>query len=138
MQIVNIKATNMDLTDAIRDYAEGKVLSLKKYVKKFEPVKVSIEVADDSGRHKQGAFFRCEFTVEVPGDLLRVEHSDENLYAAIDKAKDDLARQMRRLKGKLASKQRRGEKLWKRVRRMVPGRRDSENSPDGAESEYDG
>ncbi|MFH1315686.1 MAG: ribosome-associated translation inhibitor RaiA [Candidatus Uhrbacteria bacterium] len=129
MQIVNIKATNMELTDAIRDYAEKKVLSLKKYVKNFEPVKVSIEVADDSGRHKQGPHFKCEFTVEVPGDLLRVEKYHENLYAAIDQAKDELARQMRRLKGKLATKQRRGENLWKRVRRMVPGRRDdSENS----------
>ena len=128
MQIVNIKATNMELTDAIRDYAEEKVLSLKKYVKKFEPVKVSIEVADDSGRHKQGAFFRCEFTVEVPGDLLRVTQNHEDLYAAIDLAKDELARQMRRLKGKLATKQRRGERLWKRVRRMVPSRKDSENS----------
>ena len=127
MQITNIKATNMELTDAIRDYAQDKVLSLKKYVKKFEPVKVSIEVADDSGRHKQGAFFRCEFTVEVPGSVLRVTQNHEDLYAAIDNAKDDLGRQMRRLKGKLVSKQRRGEKLWKRMRKMVPGSRNSEN-----------
>jgi putative sigma-54 modulation protein len=126
MQITNIKATNMELTDAIRDYTEEKVLSLKKYVKNFEPVKISIEVADDSGRHKQGAHFRCEFTVEVPGDVLRVTQNHEDLYAAVDQAKDELGRQMRRLKGKLVSKQRRGEKLWKRMRRMVPGRRDDE------------
>ena len=126
MQIINTKATNMELTDAIRDYAEDKVLSLKKFVHKFEPVKVSIEVADESGRHKQGPHFKCEFTVEVPGDLLRVEEYHEDLYAAVDKAKDELARQMRRLKGKIAAKQRRGEKLWKKVRRMIPGHHDEE------------
>ena len=49
MQIVNIKSTNMELTEAIRVYAEEKVLSLRKFVKKFEPVKVSIEVVDESG-----------------------------------------------------------------------------------------
>lgn len=49
MQIVNIKSTNMELTEAIRVYVEEKVLSLRKFVKKFEPVKVSIEVVDESG-----------------------------------------------------------------------------------------
>ncbi len=117
MQIINIKATNMELTDAIRQYTEEKVLSLRKYVKKFEPVKVSIEVADESGRHRQGPHFKCEFTVEVPGNLLRVEEFNEDLYAAVDGAKDDLQRQMRRLKEKKKTKVRKGAGLWKKLMR---------------------
>ena len=98
-------------------YVEEKVLSLRKYVKKFEPVKVAIELADNSGRHKQGPHFKCEFTVEVPGDVLRVETYDEDLYAAIDEAKDDLQRQMRRLKEKKKTRIKKGGSLWKKLMR---------------------
>jgi len=120
MQITKIQATNMEMTEAIRSYVEEKVMSLAKLTQNFEPVKCDVEVADESGRHKQGPYFRCEFNCEIPGSMLRAEAVHEDLYAAIDLAKDDLRRQLYRKKEKLGAKQRKGEKMWKKLRNAVP------------------
>ncbi len=110
----------MELTEAIRSYVEDKIFSLEKLTQNFEPVKCAVEVADESGRHKQGPYFRCEFNLEIHGDLLRASFKHEDLYAAIDLAKDDLRRQIYRKKEKLGTKQRKGEKMWKRIRSVSP------------------
>lgn len=121
MQITKIQGTNMELTEAIRSYVEDKLGSLTKLTQNFEPAKCDVELADESGRHNKGPYFRCEFNLEIPGDMLRAEAKDEDLYAAIDAAKDDLRRQIFRKKEKLGAKQRKGEKMWKKLRNMLPG-----------------
>lgn len=121
MQITKIQGTNMELTDPIRSYVEERLFSLQKLTQNFEPVKIDVELADESGRHKQGNHFRCEFNCEIPGKMLRATYKHEDLYAAIDFARDDLRRQIFRTKGKLGAKQRRGENMWKRIRNKFPG-----------------
>ena len=121
MQITKIQGTNLELTDAIRSYVEEKLNSLSKLTQNFEPAKCDAEVADESGRHNKGPYFRCEFNLEIPGGMLRAEAQDEDLYAAIDAAKDDLRRQVYRKKEKLGAKQRKGERMWKKIRNMLPG-----------------
>ncbi|MEK9131272.1 MAG: ribosome-associated translation inhibitor RaiA [Patescibacteria group bacterium] len=91
MQINKIHATNMEMTAAIKSYAEEKFLGLAKLTVNYEPVaSLDIEVGKTSEHHQKGNIFKCEATMLIPGDVLRVEVTADDLYAAIDKCKDRL------------------------------------------------
>ncbi len=95
MQINKIKATNIDMTDAIKAYVEEKFLGLAKFTINYEPAATAdIEIGKTSEHHQKGEIYRCEVTMQIPGDLLRVDVTAEDLYAAIDKAKDLLKEQL--------------------------------------------
>lgn len=95
MQINKIKATNIEMTAAIKSYAEEKFLALAKLTVNYEPVAMlDIEVGKETEHHQKGNIFKCEATMQIPGDVLRVEVTDDDLYAAIDKCKDRLREQL--------------------------------------------
>ncbi|MBI1907939.1 ribosome-associated translation inhibitor RaiA [Candidatus Uhrbacteria bacterium] len=94
MRITEIIGTNMEVTEAIRAYVEQKLQSLEKFCERYNPCDVSADVGKTSEHHNKGKIFRAEFTMSIPGTTLRAESVEEDLYAAIDVAKDDLKRQL--------------------------------------------
>lgn len=94
MRITEVLATYMEMTDAIRDYVEKKVGSLEKFCENYSPCDVRVEVGKTSDHHQKGKIWRAEYTMTIPGASLRAESLEEDLYAAIDAAKDDLKRQL--------------------------------------------
>ena len=99
---INIKATNTQLTPAIREYIEKKLALVES--KLIDPADTSthcdVEVGKTTrGQHK-GEVFRAEFNLSIEGKLHRIESTQENLYAAIDEAKDELYRAVRKSKNK--------------------------------------
>jgi len=102
MRIISAKATNMEMTEAIKAYVEEKLLSLDKLMVDFRPEpEVSIEVGKTSEHHAKGPFFFAEANLSVPGNVLRARTEVEDLYEAIDLMKDDLRRQVVDFKNKL-------------------------------------
>jgi len=102
MNIVSLKATNMDMTDAIREYVVEKTGALDKFVEGFEPAaEMSVEVGKSSNHHNKGPHMRCELNLTLPGTMLRSEEEREDLYEAIDVACDDLKRQLKDHKERL-------------------------------------
>lgn len=93
MRITNIQATNTELTDAIRSYVIEKVQGLERFTKRFDPCDAAIEVGKISEHHNKGDIYFAEITVSIPGDTVRTHVEKDNLYAAIDEAKDDVKRQ---------------------------------------------
>ncbi len=93
MRITNIQATNTELTDAIRNYVTEKVQGLERFTKRFDPCDAAIEIGKISEHHHKGDIYFAEITVAIPGDIVRTHVEKENLYAAIDEAKDDVKRQ---------------------------------------------
>lgn len=85
---INIHAKEIELTDAIRAYVEEKFTTLEKFTPKIMMIDVTIGM--DTTHHQKGNIFTCAANVEIPGDLLRVERTAEDLYKAIDKVKDHL------------------------------------------------
>lgn len=94
MRIVEILATFMEMTDAIRAHVEEKLSSLEKFCENYSPCDVRVEVGKTSEHHQKGKIWRAEFMMTIPGASLRAESVEEDLYAAIDAAKDDLKRQL--------------------------------------------
>lgn len=94
MRITEIKATKMELTDAIRQYIETKIESLQKFCEGVSPCDLNIEVGKTSEHHQKGDIWLAELTLSIPGGNLRVERITDDLYRSIDLAKDELKRQL--------------------------------------------
>lgn len=90
---INIKATNLDLTPAIREYIEKKIGSLSRFLKRFETkseVEVFIEIARTTKHHRHGNVLYAEATIPLGKKILRAEHFDWDIRVAIDKIKNKL------------------------------------------------
>lgn len=94
MRITEIKGTDMELTDAIKAYVEEKIMMLGKLTEKYSPCDVVVDVGRTTNHHQKGNVFYAEFNMSIPGALLRAECVKDDLYAAIDEAKDELKRQL--------------------------------------------
>jgi putative sigma-54 modulation protein len=99
MRITELRAQNIELTEAIRTYVEEKILSLEKFTEGWSPCDATVDIGKTSEHHQKGDIWRAAVTVKIPGGTLRVERIKDDLYAAIDTAKDDLRRQILDRKG---------------------------------------
>ena len=95
---INIKATKVELTEAIRDYVQSKSDMLEKYLGDIPVTNCDVEVGMAVGGQNKGEIFRFEMNLSVPGEILRVEKSEKGLYKAIDKVKDHMQRSIKRYK----------------------------------------
>lgn len=122
---INIKATNLDLTPAIRVYVEKKIGELDKFVQKvgheYKPEKGKavyeawVEVERTTFHHRKGNIFRAEVQIRFPGKSVRAESKQDDLHLAINEVKDELQRQLKKYIGKQATKQRKGARRFKRI-----------------------
>ena len=90
---INIKATQVDLTPALKEYVEEKIGSLAKFLKRWEkeaPIEAWVEVARTSNHHHKGEVFRAEGDIKVSGQVFRATEEDADLRVAIDRVRDKL------------------------------------------------
>ena len=104
MHITNINGSNMELTEAIKDYAIKKIMTLEKYLVDYSPVDVTIEVGQTTNGQNKGKIFKAEVNIKIPGNFIRATETAEDLYESIDKVKDHLQRQIVDLKNKMIDK----------------------------------
>jgi putative sigma-54 modulation protein len=107
---IAIKATNLDLTPAIKQYAEEKVGHLEKFI---DPIEAKIELERDR-KHHSGEVFRAEVTLVMGGKLLRADATAVDMYAAIDLTIPKLKEQIAKFKDKRTTLQKRGARSAKR------------------------
>lgn len=94
MRITEIKGTNMELTEAIKQYVDRRLSALVDICAKYSPCDVAVEVGKTSQHHQKGDVFYAELNMSIPGGMLRATSTKDDLYAAIDDAKDELKRQL--------------------------------------------
>lgn len=97
---INLKASNLELTPAIRAYVQTKMDMLEKFLGHLPVISCHFEVEQTTHHHLKGEIFRAEANLAVPGQLLRVAKTEKNLYKAIDKVKDHLAAMIKKYKDK--------------------------------------
>ncbi|MCR4274492.1 MAG: ribosome-associated translation inhibitor RaiA [Candidatus Campbellbacteria bacterium] len=110
---ISLKATGMELTSAIRSYAQEKVVSVGKFIDPSKEAYAEVEMGMTTRHHSGGSIFRCEINLRVEGELIRVVSDKEDLYAAIDVAKDELLDEVRKRKNKKTRDSRRGARMFK-------------------------
>lgn len=120
MKQLQIKGLDMEVTDAIREYVEQRVLSLGKIINFNDPlVRISVELGRSANHHKQDEqAYRTEIHLTIPGHTLFAQSFAPDLYASIDEVRDDIMRQVRDTKGRSKSLFRRGGAALKKLLRL--------------------
>lgn len=111
---INIQGTGIELTDAIKQYAEEKIEGLTKFFDNIQ--QADIDVGIRSHHHHKGRVFYAEVNLSVPGRMVRVVKEGEDLYKAIDKVKDHLKVELGKIKGKMRERDRQGLRGQKEYR----------------------
>ena len=106
-----VKGSHMDLTEAIRDYVEKKVRTLEKFLD--ANARIEAEVGKTTNHHKHGDIFRAELNISHQGKMTFVKAEEADLYAAIDKVRDEAAHVLTSKKDKRQSLFRRGAQKMK-------------------------
>lgn len=114
---INIKATNIELNDALRIWVQEKIGELEKFLGVFgsessfkggkEKGEAWVEIGKTTRHQLKGDVFRAEVQLYLPKKSLRAEAIDIDLRAAINTVKDELQREIKRYKGKRLSRARR-------------------------------
>ncbi|MFQ5803767.1 MAG: ribosome hibernation-promoting factor, HPF/YfiA family [Candidatus Methylomirabilales bacterium] len=94
MQIF-LTGRNLEVTEALRRYAEEKVGRLQKYLDKITSAHIVLSLQ----KYRQIA----EVTLRVKDLTIRGEESTEDLYSSIDLVMEKLERQLQKYKGKIVS-----------------------------------
>ena len=114
---INIKATNMELTSAITDYVNQRLSKIEKYVKEGA-MSGYVEVGKTTHHHKQGDVYKAEFDITVNGEHFFVTSEKNDLYSAIDDAKEEIVRQITHNKDRKQTLYKRGASS---VKKMLKG-----------------
>lgn len=101
MNIV-LKTKNIEITDSQREYIENKISSLDKFFNNI--ISARIDVGMESNHHHSGDIYYAHVNLVVPDKTLRVEENEPSIEKAIDKAKDDLQREIKTYKARYNKK----------------------------------
>lgn len=94
---ISINGKNIEVTNALREYAEKKVAKITKFFEK-NPVGAQVTLSTERGKHI------VDITVQVDGLLLRGEEKSNDMYASIDGAIDKIERQVHKFKTRINRK----------------------------------
>jgi ribosomal subunit interface protein len=100
MKII-ISTKNISLDKPLETFVEDKIGGLEKFIK--DPnnlVEVRVEIGKPSKHHRSGPIYYAEVNMKIGSKLLRATCEHEDLRNAVTDVKDELQRQIKKLKGK--------------------------------------
>ncbi len=103
---IQLKATKIEMTDAIAGYAQEKIDMLDKFLGDIKVINCDVELEKTITAQNKGEIFRAEINLQIPGELLRVERTETDLYKAIDNVKGHMEEVIIQYKEKLRDKNR--------------------------------
>jgi len=90
---LNVSGHHVEITDSLRDYVGVKIEKITQHFDIVSDVQCILTV--EKLRHK------AEATASVNGGTIYADHTEEDMYAAIDGLVDKLERRVRKYKEKL-------------------------------------
>lgn len=105
---INIKSEKIELTQPIEDYLQKKIDALEKFLNVGDDnLIVYAIVGKTTTHHSKGNYFKAEIQIKTPMKDFFVQIEKDDLYAAIDEAKDVLKRDIIKYKNTLVDKSQR-------------------------------
>lgn len=98
---ITVIGRHMEVTDALKTYAEDKLRKLEKYLPAGADATVTLGVE----KYRR----RAEVQIKVNGILIQAQDETDEMYSSIDKVLDKVVRRVRKYKEKLKDKKGRGE-----------------------------
>ena len=115
---IQIYSKNYDLNQEIKDYIQEKIGGLAKFIDNIIDVKV--EASKSTQHHENGDYYYVEVNIKVPGRLVRAVAEKESLFVAVDEVREELSRELNKVKAKKESLMRRGARILKDLRSVDP------------------
>lgn len=118
---IRIKTTDYEMTNETSDYLDTRLSAIEKLLgQDMELARCEVELGRDAGRPRHGAnIYFAEFTIFIPGQaVVRATNRSESVTGAIDDAKEEVVRQLRRERKLHIRMWRRGGTLAKRMLRI--------------------
>ncbi|MHB1323710.1 MAG: ribosome hibernation-promoting factor, HPF/YfiA family [Coriobacteriia bacterium] len=106
---MTVKGRHMDVTPAIREYAEEKVGRVAKILNHML-MSAEVELYTERNRSIEKSQV-AEVTVYTKGHVIRAKESAHDLYAAIDLVSEKLESQVRKFKSKLIDRHTKGPSM---------------------------
>lgn len=105
----NIKTTGIELTDALSSYVDEKVAQIEKVIDMSdESVLCEVEIGTSTKHHQSGEIFIAEINLHTAGKDYRAVSEKEDLYAAINDAKEQIMKSAKQHRTRLRTLLRRG------------------------------
>lgn len=98
---VTVSGKQLEMTEAIKEYAESKISKITKYLENIPETHVTLSLENTKSEGKK---FIATATIYATGKDIRVEEESDDLYSAIDKMVDIAERQVRKHKEKMQIK----------------------------------
>lgn len=99
---ITVSGRQMPVSDSLRSYAEDKIGNA---LRVMDTDIISVEVVLFREKNPSNPLPAvCEATIQVKGHILRVQESEEDMFAAIDVAAAKLVRQLRKYKTRVIDK----------------------------------
>ncbi len=120
---ITIKSQHVNITGALKEYAEKKVEKILKYFDNIQDVTIELDIrdtADEDSRQFVAGIVHASQTV------LRAEESSRDMYASIDSVCEKLATQLKKHKEKLRDHTR---KISKHEIESTSSKSDSKSGP---------
>jgi ribosomal subunit interface protein len=116
---IAIKSVRQELSLQEKVLIEEKLSSLEKFTKNSQtPAQLECEIEESIAVERAGAKYRAEGNLSLDGKLYRAEALGATLEAAVDKVRDELARELRHARGKERNLFKRGGSAIKRMLRF--------------------
>lgn len=113
-----VKATNTTLTPTIEEYIGKKIAQFDKIIPGEDTsAHMSVEIGKETEHHKTGDVFFAELNLHIAGKDFRTRRNGQDMYAALDIAKDELLDTVRGYKNKKTTLYRRGKLMVKDMMR---------------------
>jgi ribosome-associated translation inhibitor RaiA len=118
---INIKATNLELNDELRNLINEKVSTIEKFMslKGDQEALVDVEISKDFGNHHQkGEIYRAEINFPSPNNkskICRVDKRGYDIQSALERSVQDAKREARRNRERKIDLFRRGAKDLKKL-----------------------
>jgi len=121
MKII-IKTTNIKLKSRTKEFIYQKIGSLDKFLigKSKEVAETKVDIGKTTEHHQKGDIFRAEININLSGRYIRTEAEAWSLKVAVNKAKDDAQRELKKYKKKQEAKYKRGARKAKKLLRLSP------------------
>lgn len=97
MEMLQIYTRNLELTERLRDYVEGKVSKFERYLPTLDSMRVDLS---ESNARDNSRRMVAQITIYVPKAILRAEERAGDIFAAVDAVMDKMYRRVERYKGR--------------------------------------
>lgn len=96
-----LHAKNLELTPSIESFVEQKMDTIAKLFKPDDQLsEARVEIGKPSAHHQKGPVYYAEINLKIGGWLLRATAEHVDLRTAIDFARDEIERQIKKFKSK--------------------------------------